>query len=369
MPDPQYKGFPNSQQVNYQAAPTKTKNRLFLGILLIAGCLYIGYHIWNAFCRYHAYGIVNGRTIEISSSCDGSIVSVFAKRGDQVTQGQLIAVVENLELRHKYESARDDLALASSRLEAQLSKLKLEYAFLLDGSNGLFVKYYEALSNLAEDEGKMEVLRDQVIRAENVGRAISAQEVAVLRAAYEGQKNKVIKLRENVKNYKTRIEKLESSYEKKELLSNWEEQLKPFRLEIEKAIADLQRASDKLTLTKIVSPVNGVILNRFKTTGEQTNPTAPIFLMIEDGTLFVELYVQQDNTDMFNLGENVLLHSPVGDIQCIVKTIADRYETAPNSIKRFYKADENLLPVILELDDNYGLKYGATVKLPYKWSW
>jgi len=270
-------------------------------------------------------------------------------------------------LKNEYESSKEDLAFAAIQIDAYLSKLKLDYAFQLDQTNGAFIRHYELISIQAQISGRLAELKDKFARARRLIRAnaVSVEEIVALRARLAAQYRKKEEIQKSIDASKERLDKLQKTYAKNAIMKRWEEQLKPFKLKIEHAGSQIERVKSKIKLGTIASPISGTILKSHKRVGERCLSTTSLFSIIEEGSVYVTLYVTQENTYDFKLGDQVELYSPVGDVTCEVTKIGDRYEPAPASIKRFYKISQHLLPVDLVPNEEYDLRYGATVKLPY----
>ena len=364
FPNLPHKGFAASSQV---PQPPKPKGRLLIGFIFLAGIVYIGYMVWDAYFRHAAYGVIDARIVEVSSPYDAAIASLEVSEGEHVRQNQVLMTVENFELKANYAAARDNLAIASSELTAQVSRMKLDYAFHLDNTTGIIVGYYELVARLGQEQGRLEETRDFSKRAERLlkGNAVSAEESNALKFRLAGCEKSVRELTQAIEDARERVKRLEKVYDKKVVLDSWQEQLKPLERRIEYASAEIDRIKEKIELGKIISPVSGTVAKRYQYAGERCTAGKALFSIIEDSTTYVILYVQQEVTSEYYIGRNLELYSPFGVIFCTVERVGDKYETAPDSIKRFYKASQNLLPIHLKMNDSYNLKYGATVKLPY----
>ncbi|NIQ14759.1 MAG: HlyD family efflux transporter periplasmic adaptor subunit [Candidatus Dadabacteria bacterium] len=219
----------------------------------------------------------------------------------------------------------------------------------------------------AQIEGGLIALRDRMARASMMikSNAIAPEEIVALRGGLQAQYGRLGEINKSIEASEERLEKLQKTYAKNAIMRRWKEQLKPFELKIQHASAEIERTKDKIKLGTIKSPISGTILKSHKRVGERCLSTDSLFSIIEEGSIYVTLYITQENTYDFKIGDEVELYSPAGDVTCEVVKIGDRYEPAPASIKRFYKISEHLLPVDLVPEEEYDLRYGATVKLPY----
>src|SRR6516165_106777 len=102
--------------------PKRPKGRWFIAVLLLAVCSFAGYHLWQAFFRYQAYGTVTAHVIQVSPPWDGAVTLVYAREGQRVCQGELLATVENSELHQRHAQLGDDLRVAQANLEAETGR-------------------------------------------------------------------------------------------------------------------------------------------------------------------------------------------------------------------------------------------------------
>lgn len=362
-------GFPNlapqpSQSITPK--PTKPKGRLLFGFIIICSFGFVAYHVWDAYFRHSAYGIVTAKVIEVSAPYNGVITSLHVKEGERVVQGQVLAVIENIDFRNEYECSRDKLSLASAELNAQVAKLKLEYAFRLDSNIGTVVNYYELVGKAAQEKARYEETRDIYRRSSQLLKehSIAQQEVNVVRFAMLGHYKTLQELNTAVIKAKERMDKIEKVYGNQDVLNGWQEQISPLLVRVENAKAELERARVKLEVGNVTSPVSGIVVKRCHHIGEQCYDK-PLFSIIQDNTYYVTMYVTQEDTNEFKVGQLIELRTPTGKVDCIIERIGDTYEHAPDSLKRYYKVSQNLLPIHMKINGNSDLKYGATLKLPY----
>src|SRR5262249_48912583 len=89
--------------------------------------------------------------------------------------------------------------------------------------------------------------------------------------------------------------------------------------------------------------------------------------------LQVVLYLPQPVSNSFAVGDdiNVLVEPHAQLLSCSVARLGERYEPAPENLKRHFSADQKLLPIYLQPKDEparwVALRVGGVVKLPYEW--
>ena len=369
---PESLGFPQkpfNAVAQLEITKPESKGRYFIGLLLLLIMGFVTYSVWNAYFRYKAYAVVSGRLINVSSPVIGTLQSINVKEGDKVKQGQLLATVENVELRQKYNLLHDDLMFESANLTASLTKLKLEYSFKLDNSQGTIAVYTEVLANLAYEEARVIFLEGAADRARNqfkkgVG---SENECLDLKYQYEGQKAKVVKLNETVVLLKARVDQLLALDNKSKILVLWEECLHPHVTKIEMTQNKIKLIQQQLSNCFILSPVTGTVVKNCNFSGETISPNNVVFVILEDKSECVILYVPQEMANSFNNGRQLeLTMAPNSEkVLVTVQRRGDKYELPPEIIKRYYNAGQHLLPIYCVIGNEPNMCYNAVLKLPY----
>jgi multidrug resistance efflux pump len=384
QPEPVTLGFPRQElPPRMPAAPRATpqphrpKGRWFVTILLLAACSLGAHNVWHSFYRYQAYGTVAGRVIEVSSVWDGSLRYVHVKEGDVVRQGQLVAVMDNVELRQKHARITDELRVAQAQLEAETARLKWQSAFGLDQSQGSTVLYRELLGTLLREEANLANARQKLRRAEQTyqRRALAQEELFQYRYEVQGLDQRIARIKEGLEELKKRSEqagKLMKSDSDlgKGLKEAGTDQLKPFLAKITALQAERDRLQELLDAGELRAPTNGVVTKLRRFPGEQCKTGEAVLTVLQEGSLEVVLYVQQGASKDHKLGDELNLQVEPNDsaLTCVVSRLGDQMEPAPESIKRHYAEGQRLLPVLLKPKDESSswaaLRVGSTVKLP-----
>jgi len=113
-----------------------------------------------------------------------------------------------------------------------------------------------------------------------------------------------------------------------------------------------------------------VVIKVFHAVGERVRATEPIVAVLEEGSLRVVLYVPQASSQALAVGQDVdVFCDPYAQaVPCKVIRLADRFEVAPEHLKRHYAVGHHLLPVYAQPAPEtarwLALRNGGTVKLP-----
>lgn len=361
--------------------PKRPKGRWFIGFILVAISALATYSVWNSFFRYEAYGVVAGRVIDVSPPWDGVVRSLLVRDGETVQQGQLIMTVDNVELRQRHAQLADELVVAQANLEAEVGKLRWQSAFGTDQSHGSVAFYYETLGEYLREEARLDELRTQLRRSTALyaSRSVSQEDYQYYFYATKGQEQKVARLKVAVEDLKKRADLFDNLLKEgrqkgmdKGLEASGAAQLKPSLARITALESERRRLQDRMDEGLIRSPVNGRLIRSFRFAGERCRSIEPILSVLEQGSLEVVLYMPQNSRRTFDVGDEAqMVFEPY--MECLrgnVKRVGDRFEPAPEQIKRHYSEGQRLLPVYVSPVDEStapwaALRVGGVVKLPY----
>ena len=346
--------------------PIRPGGRIRLGLLLLCVFGLAGYNVWIAFFRYEAYGVVGGDAVQVGAPTEGLIRYVTVREGEPVQQGQLLAVLHNLEIQHQLERIGDELLLAQATLAAERAELdwRTHVRRIEDGE--AIAQYHEAWGRFQQESARHAELAADLQRTQSLrGRNVVSDE-SFERAKYneQGQRDKLQKLEVALKAWKERAEKAGAAPEAPSA------KLQPALLKIELLTSDLRRVRELLDRCEIRSPANGTVLKWHRRAGEMARTAEPLVEILEEGSTHVKLYLTQSQSGLLSVGDIVPVEIVPysGVIPCRVINLEGRFESAPAILERFYRADEKLLPVTIQPDDlslySAGIRPGALVRVP-----
>jgi multidrug resistance efflux pump len=346
--------------------PIRPGGRIRLGLLLLCVFGLAGYNVWMAFFRYEAYGVVSGDAVQVGAPADGLIRYVTAREGEPVQQGQLLAILHNLEIQHRLERIGDELLLAQATLSAERAELdwRTHVREVEDGQ--AIAQYHEAWGRFQQESARHAELAADLQRAQSLrGRNVVSDE-SFERAKYneQGQRDKLEKLEVALQAWKERAEMASAAPESPAA------KLQPALLKIDLLSGDLRRVRELLDRCEIRAPVGGTVLKWHRRAGEMARSCEPLVEILEEGSTHVKLYLTQGQSGLLSVGDIVPVEiAPYSDlIPCRVINLEGRFESAPAILERFYRADEKLLPVTLQPDDlslaAAGIRPGALVRVP-----
>jgi len=87
------------------------KGNGFLSLVFLGAFFALGYAIWSSLFQFQSYGVIEGRVISVSAPWDGSVHNWQVRDGEEVTQGQVLAVIKNIDMDHELEKFADELKM------------------------------------------------------------------------------------------------------------------------------------------------------------------------------------------------------------------------------------------------------------------
>ncbi|MBI2267821.1 MAG: efflux RND transporter periplasmic adaptor subunit, partial [Armatimonadetes bacterium] len=322
--------------------------KIAIPIIILALIVMIGYWIVSALRKES-----NHRVIEISGSIEtteadgsfqipGKIKHFYVEEGDMVRKGQLLAALDDEDLRKQRDSAR-------AALDAAESQLPLLEARIVQSRESARGRIEQAKAGLLESQYRYQQLQRglrrqeiQVARKEldAAGSSLSFLKKEYLRAmrlhkegAMPGQQRDSAKMNFEVAlaRYRQAKERLSLSLEgsrEEEVKAGWARvrqaeagvaiastanldtevllrQERTLRAQVSQARASLTYAETQLKHTRLEAPMAGVVLVKPKETGEVVTPGTPVVTLGEIRKLWLRAYIPETDLGRVKLGQKV----------------------------------------------------------------
>ena len=289
---------------------------------------------------------IPGYEVEVGSEVEGKIAELFKEEGDTIKRGELVARLENSDIRAKLSEAEAEVVLTRARLHEVAAGSRVEE---IKGSKAALEG---ALAN--QDTAKKEFERyDKLFRKG----AVSKSDI--------DEKEKVFKMASaKVKEAEEYVRLLEQGPRSETLKYNEEA--------VRRAETTAQYYRRLLEKTYIFSPISGKVIRRYLHRGEMLNKdTQPYVVAIADLEK-MRINAEADETDVgkIHIGDPVEIVSyayPDKMFQGKVSEIADyagiRKVTPNNPAKN---RDMKVVQVKISLDEKTPLRLGMTVDVRIK---
>ncbi|HTS75040.1 MAG TPA: efflux RND transporter periplasmic adaptor subunit [Bryobacteraceae bacterium] len=298
-------------------------------------------------------GTVDGNEVVVSSKITGRIVRLAVDDGQPVKEGDLIAVLDQAELRADQGAARD--AIAQARANAQQSVAQTELL-----THTLPTKVEQAEAQVSQSEAQLQQADAQI--AQSRAQLLQARaQVAQTQAAVAKAQDNFNRIRplverdinppQDLVNARTDLESAQASERAAE--ANAEavqravtaaeagaEALKRSVTATKAALADAEQeqrqvpvqqrqteamraaeaqarsnelaASARYDQTQIFAPASGIVTLRAARQGEVVNPGNPIVTLFDLSSTWVDADVEETYADLISMGQNLRVRLPSG---------------------------------------------------------
>ena len=200
-------------------------------------------------------GVVEGTAIQIPAMTGGQIIDLLIDEGQEVKQGQVIALIDTLELSYQ----RDNL---TGILQEIISQEQSAAANATRAKNelGYVQEKYQRYNDLRKTESVSQQLVDDL---------------------------------------ENQLQNAESAYQ---IASKQLESIAARKIQI---VAQQKSIYKKITDTRILSPSDGMITTKYYNKGEAIPPLAPIAEVIDLDQVWVKIYLSEEMLPQIKTGQEV----------------------------------------------------------------
>jgi len=274
-------------------------------------------------------GIIEAKTVTISSKNVGEIKNILKNEGDKISSGDTILTIENETLVYQLEQSAAAVQIA----EAQLN-------LLIKGARTEDINQAEELLNQAESN--FSLAKNDFERF-----AILWESKSITQKQYEEVKNR----------YNVSLAQLTSAKE------NHEKIKRIFRdEEIDQAKANLKKAKAAEELVKksfrdsyVRSPINGFLVRQFVETGESVSPMSALVKISHLSQVFMMIYISEAELGKIKLGQKaeITINTFTDKIfEGKVTYISPEAEFTPKNIQTKDERTKLVFAVKIEIDNS-----------------
>ncbi|WP_366922317.1 HlyD family efflux transporter periplasmic adaptor subunit [Metallumcola ferriviriculae] len=277
-----------------------------LAVVLVVGLLIIGgWGVFNVFASeddpgvIQSSGFVEGDRVIISAEIPGRLTELAVDEGEQVKKGQLLAKLDDRQLRAKVEQAEAQFAVAESQVEQAQLAVDLtdrQYTGTVAQARAAAetaranANQVRAALKQAEDElTRYRQLYKQNVVSEAQSEAVTNKYNAA-KAQYEAVEKQVQQAEAALQMaYDTQVstgEQVEDQH-----YSQADAALKVALANKKLARAVLEEAEAILAKTEIYAPSDGIIVNKLVELGESAVPGTPLLQLVNMDQLTLKVYV------------------------------------------------------------------------------
>ena len=241
---------------------------------------------------YDAIGSFEATEIIVSSQANGSILDLNAEEGQQLQAGQIIGYIDS-------------------------TQLHLQKMSLLSSARGVRVQAPNISTQTAAIEEQISKLERERKRVQSLLEADAANQ------------KQLDDINSQLDVLNSQLEATKSSLQK----SSASVSAQSSSMEIQVAQLD-----DQIEKTKITSPVDGTVLNRYAQKGELATMGKPLFKVADIGTMYLRAYVTNDQLAKIKLNDRVTVRVDDGDgkmksFEGTINWISEKSEFTPKTIQ------------------------------------
>jgi HlyD family secretion protein len=266
--------------------------------------------------------VIEGKTFMVSSIVQGNLVSVLKDEGDSVEKGELLAIVDTIQLILRKKEIEANI----SEIEANIQSKKVD---INAGQNDV-------------DGAQREYIRVDTLSKKG---ALPTQQRDNLKTQFDGAK---LRLDANQKNLIALINKIKGMQ------------------------ARVAQTDEQIRNCYLSAPSSGIISIRYRNTGEIVSPGNPVFEITKYDTLYTDFFVPQPIISSLKYGQNLRVRmdydsgTGLGEkfIPGRITWISNEAEFSPKNIQTRESRNELVFRVRITIENKDGLlKRGLPVEI------
>lgn len=319
---------------------TIQKRALWAGIVLIVAAGIIGFRLIAGRGTLpegliQANGRIEGDHIAVSSKFAGRIAELKVREGDTVQAGQVLALLDDAQIKAKVSQATAAVAVLDAQVEAvttALALLRKEVPLAVSGAdaglsraNADTTKAQASHAQASRDAGRMsELLAKGAVTRQGAERADLM--VSSAEAEHESARSSVVQAGNQLSQARLGSDRIKAKEAELTALQAQREQAKA-------SLAEAQSVLDDLTLK---APSPGVIMTRIREAGEVINAGSPILDLVDLDRLYLKVYVPEVQIGKLRLNLPARIYTdayPETPFDATVSYIASRAEFTPKEVQ------------------------------------
>ena len=354
-----------------------------LRLLLITGAL-----TWWFFLResntpreiISAPGRIEGDDAAVAAKTSGRIREITVREGDQVKAGQVIATLDDEQVKARVEQAQSNVAQAEARLSRARHEVAVLQAQLEQGRLGVNQARVDAEGRVSQAQAHVAAAEASLARAEadyKQARADAerfttlaeqgdapAREGEQARAAAEAHKAVVQAARKQVEASRGAFLAAKANLDNPAIRAAQvvaiEQQIRQAQADIQSAEAEASRARAQLQEAvanrgdlRIIAPFDGTVATRSAEPGEVVSPGTPIMTIVNLSNVYLRAFIPEGEIGRVRVGQSARVYldsNPKQPLEAVVARIDPQASFTPENT--YYRDDrvKQVVGVKLQLD-------------------
>ncbi|MCG9966501.1 HlyD family efflux transporter periplasmic adaptor subunit [Pelotomaculum terephthalicicum JT] len=278
-----------------------------------------------------ASGTIEATKVQLCARVSGTLQNIALNAGDPVQKGQLVAVV-----------VRNDLIAQKERDALGVLKAEAQLADLTSGARWQEIKDAEIAVNTA---------RTNYDKADkDYGRALALfQASAISQSEMDNAETALQQAKNQVESAESKLSLLKAG--------NRPEQIEAARAELERSNAILKASEAALEDTRVLSPVDGVILTKNFEEGEFIQAGASVATAVNLDDMWIKIYLPTDDLPKIKLGQQVAFTVSGSEAKYggIIEEIATSGEYTPKTIQTKKERTNIVYEVRIKINNENGI--------------
>lgn len=258
-------------------------------------------------------GIVDGNEVIISPQITGRIVNLTVDEGSEVHKGDLIAQLDQAELKASLAAAKANV----TTLERSVQEAEHNYSWTnqqtdasLDQAHARVTSTSASLEQARANLWKAQSDFDRIQKLFDKGE-VSAQSRDHAEADLRMAQANVTSLEESVKAEGAGVQVAQANRRQVDMRKS---ALASTMAQLEQARATQAQVSTQLGYTQIYAPSDGIVSVRVAKQGEVVAQGSPIVVVVDINNLWVRADVQESDVDALQFGQQLKVRLPNDDI-------------------------------------------------------
>jgi HlyD family secretion protein len=224
-------------------------------------------------------GNIEATEVDVGFKVAGRITNLSVQEGDWAERGEVIAKLDDEDLRQRLELARATLKSAQARLKKLLAGARPEE--LREAEAMLNQAQFDLENKQTQYERMKSLFEKHVIPKETMDNAETG--------------------------YKVAKASLQNATEKYQLVKEGprKEDIEDARAQVEQASASLKLAETQLGYAELQSPISGVVLVKSSEVGEVVNPGTSILTLADIENVWLKAYIPETELSRVKWGQEV----------------------------------------------------------------
>ena len=205
--------------------------------------------------RADAYGNFETTEITVSAEGNGKLVSLKVEEGDRLKKGQLVGVIDTLQLHYQKQVLNAQRAAVSSKTTNVVAQRDV-YTTLLSRLNSEVERFKKLVADKAATQKQLDDLESEVDIAKSKIKSIESQNLPVIS-------------------------------------------------EIKAMDAQILQLNDLIAKSKIVNPIDGLVTTKLAEESEMITMGKPVYKVADMSTMILRVYISGDQLPVVKVGQQV----------------------------------------------------------------